>query len=411
MHGANNMKTQNIIKRFALAGLAASLFSGGAFAATGGGATIHNAATLTYNSGQQVTDWIDVDVLTIGTVPTITLTTTGPFTVNAGDTVNLTYTISSNSNGNDSYSLASTTSTETGMTPSSSFVPSTNTVTLGASITSAPSVEVDGDTGTVFIPAGSQSNLLVGDTVVLNGHRYVIEAVRAGTIASTTGNATTAEVFTELDLTVPLASGSPSIGDFTIGAGVQFGELRSFTMAVTVSAPTTVGTDGEVNPAVSGNTSALDTSGSPVAFDTAADANAGNDITIIVLSATVQITKEARNITKVIPFALSGVNAQTGDVLEYRITMTVNPTSGDAVNSILRDEIPPYTAYVANSTQLNGVAVADNVGPQPFPLSNVNNGLGVNSANGAADLVNGGTLVDGDTGADAATVLFRVTVQ
>lgn len=407
------MKTQNILKRFALAGIAAATLSGGAFAATGGGATIHNAATLTYNAGQQVTDAIDVSVLTIGTVPTITLLTTGPFTVNAGDTVNLTYAISSNSNGNDSYSLTDTTSTSTGMTaPGATYSLSTNAVTLGASITSAASVMVDGDTGTVFIPAGSETNLVIGDTVVLGGFRYVIEDVRAGTIATTTGNTTTPEVYTEIDLTVPLASGSPSIGNATVSTGTQFGERDTFTMSVTVTSPTTVGTDGEVDPAVSGNTSALDTNGDPVAFDTAADANAGNDITITVLSATVAIVKEARNVTKgELTFASSGVNAQTGDVLEYRITMTVNPTSGDALNSVLRDEIPPYTAYVTGTTTLNGAAVTDDGGAQPFPLATVNNGLGVNSANGTADQVNGGTLVDGDTGADAATVIFRVTVQ
>lgn len=407
------MKATNIIKRFALAGLAAATFSGGAFAATGGGATIHNAATLTYNAGQQVTDSIDVDVLTIGTVPAITLLTTGPFTVNAGDTVTLTYAISSNSNGNDSYSLTDTTSSSTGMTaPGATYALSTNAVTLGASITSAPSVAVDGDTGTVFIPAGSELNLAIGDIVVLNGNPYEIEDVRAGTIASTTGNTTTAEVFTEIDLTVPLASGSPSIGPATIVTGTQFGERDTFTMSVTVTAPTVVGTDGEVDPAVSGSTSALDTSGNPVDFDTAADANAGNDVTITVLSATVVIFKEARNVTKgELLFSGSGVNAQTGDTLEYRITMTVNPTSGDAVDSILRDEIPSYTSYVASSTQLNGAAVADAGGAEPFPLSATNNGLGVNSVNGAADLVDGGTLVDGDSGADAATILFRVTVD
>lgn len=407
------MKTQNLIKRFALAGIAAATLSGGAFAATGGGATIHNAATLTYNSGLQVTDAIDVSVLTIGTVPTITLLTTGPFTVNAGDTVNLTYAISSNSNGNDSYSLTDTTSSSTGMTaPGATYVLSDAAVTLGASITSAPSVMVDGDTGTVFIPAGSQTNLDIGDTVLLNGFRYIIEDVRDGTIASTTGNTTTAEVYTEIDLTVPPASGSPAIGLATVATGTQFGERDTFTMAVTVTAPTTVGTDGEVDPAVSGNTSALDTNGDPVPFDTATDANAGNDITITVLSATVTILKEARNVTKgELTFSPSGVNAQTGDVLEYRITMTVNTGEPDATTSILRDEIPPYTAYVATSTTLNGTAVTDDGGSEPFPLSATNNGLGVNSVNGTADQVNGGTLLEGDTGADAATVVFQVTVQ
>ena len=109
------MKLHNIAHRFAVAGIAATsvLLSSGAMAATGGGATIHNAATLTYNSGQQVTDWVDVDVLTIGTDPSFELTTAGPFVVNAGETITLAYTITANANGSDSYSLSAAASSAT----------------------------------------------------------------------------------------------------------------------------------------------------------------------------------------------------------------------------------------------------------------------------------------------------------
>lgn len=404
---------RNNFGRLVAAGLMAvtgALFGAGALAATGGGATIHNAATLTYNSGQQVTDWVNVEVMTIGTAPSIELTSTGPFDVNAGDTITLNYTITANANGNDSYSLSAATSATTGLTAGTTFSVSDNTVSLGASVTIAPSVGVDGDTGTVFIPTGSETNLSPGNTVFVDGYAYTVDAVRTGVIASTTGNTTTAETYTEVDLTVPVASGAPPIGNGTIAAGVQIGEQQVFTVEITVTSPTVVGVDGAVDLAITGNTSALDTGGSPVAYDTSTDGSGTNDPTINVLSATVTILKEARNVTKLGSFAVTGVTAQPGDVLEYRITMTATAGNGDAVDSVLRDELPQYTSYVPTSTTLNGTPVPDDVGVL-FPLAGANNGLGVNSVNGAADLVNGGTLADGDVGADAAIVIFRVTVQ
>lgn len=411
------MKSSNFIRKLAVGatGLVAGIALGtAAHANTSGGATIHNAATLTYNGTQQVTDSVNVSVLTIGSDPTIVLTSTGPFTLNAGDSITLNYTITATANGSDSYSLSAVNSTTSGMSAGSTFNVSTNTLTLGAAYTTLPSAAVDGDTGTLFLAAGSEANLAVGDTVVLNGNVYTVEAVRPGTAAFTIGNTTTAEVPTEIDLTVPLASGSPAIGLATVAAGVAFGERGTFSVDVTVSAPTTPGTDGTVDVVVDGNTSALNLTGNPEGFSTSG-AGGGNDASITVLSATVAILKEARNITKnpTGAFASTGVTAQAGDVIEYRITMEVTPGGGNAIDSILADEVPQYTTYVDNSTTLNGVAVADDpgTGNPSFPLASGNGGLGVNSVNGTADLVGGGVLVDGDTGANAAVVIFQVTVQ
>lgn len=421
------MKLLNAMRLGLLAG---AFLSAGAFASTGGGATIHNAATLTFNGGSKVTDWVDVGVLTTGTDPLITFTGPASATLNAGESVTLNYTIVGQSNGSDSYSLATVDSVETGLAPGTTYSLSTNTVTLGASITSAPSAIVDGDTGTVFIPAGSETNLSVGDTVVIGGFEYLIEAVRPGTVASTLGNTTTPETYTEVDLTVPLASGSPSIGNATVGTGVQLGELGTFTVDVTVAAPTTPGTDGTVDVVISGNTSALNTSGNPEDFTTAGGSTT-DDAEITVLSAEVTILKEALNVTKgETVYQTSGVNAQSGDVLEYRIVMEATSGSGDATTSILADELPQYTDYCQGSTTLNGSPVTDdNTGDDAsgtsvtgcdydeatfnnnLPLAAVNGGLGVNSATGAADQANGGTLVDGDTGLNAATVIFRVRVK
>ncbi|MCW8957012.1 MAG: hypothetical protein OQL09_09020, partial [Gammaproteobacteria bacterium] len=49
---------------------------------------------------------------------------------------------------------------------------------------------------------------------------------------------------------------------------------------------------------------------------------------------------------------------QPGDTLRYTITVR-NIGNENSINTILRDSIPANTAYVANSTLLNGVAVAD----------------------------------------------------
>lgn len=54
-----------------------------------------------------------------------------------------------------------------------------------------------------------------------------------------------------------------------------------------------------------------------------------------------------------------------GDTLRYTITVK-NIGTEDAVNVSLRDAIPVFTTYVANSTTLNGVAVADNTGASPL---------------------------------------------
>ena len=83
-----------------LVALAALSTTGHALATTGGGATIHNAATMTFGTGQQVTASVDVEVRTIGAAPTITSETV---VANAGDSITVNYTITGNSNGSDIY--------------------------------------------------------------------------------------------------------------------------------------------------------------------------------------------------------------------------------------------------------------------------------------------------------------------
>lgn len=395
-------------RRLALAALALAAAGGNAMADTGGGATIHNAATLTF-SGGQVTDSVDVEVLTVAAAPTIVPDDATP-DANGGDTYTITYTITNNSNGSDSFSIVAG-SNDTGTAGAPTLTPSTNSVTLGASFTTRNSTTIDSDSGTIYIAAGSEANLSPGDIVVINiggtDFRYTVDAVRAGTPASTTGNTTTAEDPTELDLT--LLAGAPPIGNGTVVAGTQVGEQQTFTLEVVANFSSTPGTPGEHAIYVEGNTSANGPGGTPVPYTT--EGVPGSEVTLTVLSGSVTLLKQARNISTGGAFASTGVTARPGDILEYRIRATPVAGLGDATGAVLADEIPEHTTYVTGSTTLNGNAVADEVSGDPFPLSASHGGYGINSANGAANAVTGGTLLEADTGNDVATVVFRVTVD
>ncbi|MEE4252067.1 MAG: hypothetical protein V2I38_15880 [Alcanivoracaceae bacterium] len=364
--------------------LAALTSTGQALATTGGGATIHNAATMSF-SGGQVTASVDVEVLTIGTAPTITSETV---TANAGDSVTVTYTITGNSNGSDIYDLTvSTNDTDVGAPSSLTITPPQ--VTLAGSVTSRPS-----QPGTIFIAAGSEDNLAPGDTVRINiggtDYFYTVDSVTPGTPASTTGNTTTPETPTAVALT-PQAS-APAIIAGNVPVGTQVGEVQTFTVELDAGTPTTPGTPGEHEIVVDG-TAAAPGPGGPgdvITFD-----NIGGG-SVTVLSGSATLIKEVRNVTDGGAFATTGVTARTGDVLEYRLTAGTIPTE-TITGAVITDSIPEFTAYVPNSTTLNGNPVAD-VGPNSALVG----GLQVNSATGAA-----GEIVDGET----AVVTFQVTVQ
>ena len=121
-------------KVLSAAAFSALAMSSSVFAAVGGGATIHNAASLTF-SGGQVTAHVNVIVSTIGSQPDIELNSSS--TVNSGESVNLTYTITSNSNGSDNYNLTVGT-TDVGVTAPSNLLLSPTPLTLGSSIVLNP---------------------------------------------------------------------------------------------------------------------------------------------------------------------------------------------------------------------------------------------------------------------------------
>jgi uncharacterized repeat protein (TIGR01451 family) len=371
------------------AAIASLSMTGSVFAATGGGATIHNAASLTF-SGGQVTDSVDVEVATIGTLPTITSVDVD---ANAGETVNVTYTLTSTSNGVDTYTLDVSTNDTNISAPDSSSVNPTSVI-LGASITSASSVTGTPD-GAIRIPAGSETGLTVGDTVLLAGGKYTISAVTLGSVASTTGNTTTAEVATRIFLT-PIGA-APAIIAGNIAAGTQVGEYKDIVVTVVAGNPTTPGTDGSHEIGLEVTAAELDGAGGVVTTTNTSGS------TITVLSGNGTLIKEVRNETTNSggAYATSGVTARTGDVLEYRLTVgTVGTTSpaDDLTAAVLADTIPPYTSYVPNSTTLNSNAVADpSAGVSPLEGA----GMSVDSDGTAGEVVAGNTAV----------VIFQVTVE
>ena len=94
----------------------------------------------------------------------------------------------------------------------------------------------------------------------------------------------------------------------------------------------------------------------------------------------------------------------SGDTMRYTITVK-NVGNEDLTNSILSDQIPANTTYVANSTTLNGTAVAD---PSPG-ISALQNGMPINSAdNTTSGLL---TANSSTTANNVATITFSVVIN
>ncbi len=86
--------------------------------------------------------------------------------------------------------------------------------------------------------------------------------------------------------------------------------------------------------------------------------------------------------------------ANVNDVLEYTVIVTNTGNLGSS-SATLQDSIPSGTAYIANSTTMNGTAVTDNGGAMPFGVARV-----INSIGQPAGVIN--------PGGGSSTVKFRV---
>jgi len=390
---------KNIMKKGLMAVSASLLLlaaSGTAHAViTAGGSTVHNAATLTFNGGS-ATASVDVSINTIASAPTIAVNSVGQ-SVNGGQNATYTYTVTNTANGTDTLSFTANTA-DVGTTGAASLnvngtSSNASSLTLGGSVTSQANTVAN----TIVIPAGSQTNLAVNDTIKVAGNLYTITGITAGTIASTTGATTTAE--TPTTITVTPVGAAPAIAIGGVPAGTQIGEQQTFTVVVTASTPTTPGTNGTHTVNLTGLTTAVTqgAAGAKVTYSTSAGAS--NETITTVLSASVTLVKKVRNVTQGGTFATSAT-AQSGDTLEYQLTATEATGASNATASVIKDEVPAFTTYVTGSTTLNGTGVADGTG-STLPLSNANGGLSVNSA-GVAGVINAGA---------SATVLFKVTVD
>ncbi|MFN3585999.1 MAG: hypothetical protein ACK4UT_00730 [Moraxellaceae bacterium] len=389
--------------------LVSALASTQALADTAGGATIHNVARLTYaGAGSDIVAAVDVGVQTVAALPTVQKNT-ADITVISYGTANYTFVITSNSNGSDSFALAlSSVDVDTAGTPSLSFRQGgtpVSSIVLGASVTSAPS-----GAGEIYIPAGSQANLNIGDTVRIGSDLYTISGVTAGTAASTDliSGITTPETPTTLALSP--VGGSPAITAGLIPAGVQVGEQVTLVQRVVASAPSSPTLTATHTVSFTATSTATDLANNPVVYNSAGV----TDTITYVITNTTTLNKFVRNDSRPTgnsagtgavtcngnTFYSGGVTTKTGDTLAYCLRASVATGEPNLTSALITDDIPPYTSYVPNSTSLNGTPVADVGGTTP--LATANGGLIVNSPGEPAGEIAGG---------DTAVVVLQVVVD
>lgn len=374
-----------------------------ASAATGAGATIHNAVTVSYTSGTntvQNTASVDVTVTTLAAAPTITVANAAQ-TTTAGGTVTYTFTVRSNSNGPDTYTPQTPTSTDANVSPP--------TLTTPAAVTLWGGIALGSGNGTITIPAGSETGLTVGAKVEIGaGQRqtYTVSAITKGTPASTTGNTTTPETPTTLTLT-PIAG--PAITAGSVAAGTQIGEYQTTTLQVTAGTPTTPGTDGTHVVNFNVVTTATDLAGNTIT-------TAAPTTTTTVSSPNLTITKQVRNVSQGGAFASTGVTGKPGEVLEYKITVTNTHATASATAVSISDALSSYVALKTGAYNggLSEVSISTNGGAPTYATSAADNDVA--TLNGNTLTVNLGTGATSTTGGtmaagDQIVVLYQVTVQ
>jgi len=367
-------------------GLGMSLFANPASANLGAGSVILNVARLTYKDASGAGSYAATSsaTTTVNLVPsTPTVSAPGDQTVNSGATATYTYQATATANGSAAYAIGSAFTGTTNLNGAQTAVPSVASVTLGASvITAVPAADQ------VTIPAGSGTNLVVGDIIVIGGTDFAISAITAGTIPSHTTSGTsstdgtTTNEIGRIITVIANAAGSNTTPAFAAGLiGSVAGERQTFTVAVTATTNLAGTGTGTVNTTVGVATP--------------------DDTVTTFLAPNLSILKEVRNVTASGSFAATATGV-TADVLEYRITMTNNGLS-NATTAALTDAVPVYTTYVANSTLLNSITVAGDGATSPLSA-----GLAVD-ANGSRGAGVAATGIIAPAG--VATVIFRVTIQ
>ena len=396
-------------------------------AVTSGQATIHNAVTVSYSSGTNnlfSTASVDVTVTTLAAAPNIT--SQGAVTLLAGDTYIFVYTVVSQANGPDDYVITTPTPTATNVSPATGVGITTSPLTLWAGMT------LSSGAGTITIPAGSETGITAGTTIVELLVGGVAKQYTVASIAGVGGAAIAAESTTAVTggaaagtttpavnavLTLTPVGAATAITAANVGAGIQVGEVGTFTVDFTAGTPTTAGTDGTyVIPAFAVTTTATDAGGAVIATNTAPSS------TITVSSPSLTITKLSRNVTAGdVAFVATGTSARPGEVIEYQITVSNN--SGATASSVsISDALPDYTAI--KTGVYNGAASdiqIDTTVALPAPTTTTTFGLAanlvsaVNTLNvniGTGAILTGATATPGSLAPnDSVVILYQVTVQ
>jgi hypothetical protein len=376
-----------IIKLGALLGL--SLAASSVYALTPGNTSLTNSAKLTYDGN---TDGISASVTV--TVDTIGATPDGSTLLNVSKAENQpftseVFTLTANNNGPDDYTVAITATVPIGATNADTEVfqlfANSNGVLGGSAITSvnlgATAMQEASASAVIKVPHDGSSTgdsvvngLQATDKVVINLITYTISAVDEITdtdFVSITLNAS-------LPTSLPIGTAVQEAKDFYVisdNVGSRFDPLNATSLEVAIN----------VTPTLSG----------AVAFG----------LTFQVAIVRVNVKKYVSNISdpnasaacadsitiNPVIYHLAGgpcvVNANSTNTLAYLIrVITPNETGAELVNAVIEDVLPPFTAYVASTTTLNGQAVTDALGGGPaFPLD---------SATGGSDTIPGMLIQD-----------------
>lgn len=321
-----NLPAKAVLGSLALLALIAFGAPGQALASTAANAKITNTVTVNYQNTASVAQTpvsaqVDVTVTLVVTTPNIS--TPGDQTTAFGTPASYSYTLTATANGPATYNLGATVTAESGITGSTAAT-DVGSLTLGATTLAAAT---DGS-ATITVPYDGTSDGIVngiaaGDTVVINGVAYTVDA---GGITETPA--------TNL-ATITLTSSVPA----GVAAGAVVGEQQSFTLTVTPANDPAA----QNNATITVQTTAQDST------NTAPAANDTTVTTVTVSDATLQVTKEVS--VNGGAFTASATNAVPGDVLTYRIIVTNQSATANANSVVITDPAPQFTTYQAGSAK------------------------------------------------------------
>ncbi|MCX2840683.1 hypothetical protein OQJ59_03530 [Microbulbifer thermotolerans] len=261
---------------------------------------------------------------------------------------------------------------------------------------------------------GDPDLLLAGDTlrytirVENTGNENIVDAMLRDQVPANTtyvpGSTTlNGAMVDDVNGSTPLAAGmsinSPGAGEGFVGATAAGAAPVVVTFDVTindVNDGTVISNQGYVNGAGAGSGAFDEVPSDDPSTDTPNDPTIDivGDLPLLIALKTVEIVEDN----------LSAGVVDPGDVLRYTIAVT-NMGGVDATRVALTDPIPANTTYVAGSTTLNGMVVADNAGG----MSRLDAGLPISSADLTPPLPGADEGVI--TSMQTATVTFDVMVN